>query len=845
MVCVTPLKTEWFIYGEAGVPVWVLAVCLAAALVVVHRWRRAESVRPGIAGRLLPVTASLLLLATAWIIWRPTLVRVDHWQMEAEMLAYIDASDSMLAPLATRVISDELDLLALLGGGAPPGRNRSAGDLADALQLLAREGAPVRLGMEHAVRLLEQRVPLADTVKTDADGYRSWRTRAGAEVPAAVDAARDLGRAVYGRPPGSLVSALDTAVAAIDALPPAPEPNAQASLGIATARMGDALASVEAAAAALRTLQQHTDARFAEAQGADLDGQLGELRSRTRYDTGGELAPANALPLGTDPAQTDLHGDLRRELLSRHDAVVSHVVLFSDGGHHGAPSASLPRELHNRGIKLITVGVGTDTGRPDFAVLDWELAGPLRAGKPALLTATLKTPPGKQLPCRLAMLAGTQLLAEADITTDGTAVRTVSLEFTAPPEGQHVLALRILTEDDNPANNDVTFGVSSMAAAPRALLIGDRPSWDTAYILLAMRNAGINARQFYHAGNTEPPRRGGSPRAIPETQSQWARNRLVILQGSQFQGFGPDDVDTLLSYVTETGGSLLILSGDADSYLGDFSAKLGWARGERAPGGRPALPATSKHLPVLRLATDGPQSARRVAAFAPPLRAVVVPEQHLALLSDDRGAPLLSLGFYGRGRVYVCGLSGMYRLAEYARARDLDRLLRQLAADAVTPLFATPEAMAAVYPSPPVAGHDNLLISVTPDGVAAGAGGEEIDLQAGIANHWARFRPAEAGPLTVQIGEHVLQSVAVDNPGMERVYYEFDPAFLREFAAAAGGAYVPMQAAPGALAQLQPRTWAKATSEQYPLAGHWGLLTGVAAIGALHWVLRKLAGLVI
>ena len=44
---------------------------------------------------------------------------------------------------------------------------------------------------------------------------------------------------------------------------------------------------------------------------------------------------------------------------------------------------------------------------------------------------------------------------------------------------------------------------------------------------------------------------------------------------------------------------------------------------------------------------------------------------------------------------------------------------------------------------------------------------------------------------------------------------------------------------------MKPHTWHEFTSQRLPLADHWGLALVIAVVGALHWVLRKLAGLAI
>jgi len=54
-----------------------------------------------------------------------------------------------------------------------------------------------------------------------------------------------------------------------------------------------------------------------------------------------------------------------------------------------------------------------------------------------------------------------------------------------------------------------------------------------------------------------------------------------------------------------------------------------------------------------------------------------------------------------------------------------------------------------------------------------------------------------------------------------------------------------MTAAAKTLAAMRPGLWNSSTADRTPLARHWTLLAAAAAVGTLHWLLRKLAGLAI
>ena len=99
--------------------------------------------------------------------------------------------------------------------------------------------------------------------------------------------------------------------------------------------------------------------------------------------------------------------------------------------------------------------------------------------------------------------------------------------------------------------------------------------------------------------------------------------------------------------------------------------------------------------------------------------------------------------------------------------------------------------------------------------------------------------------MTVRQQDNEVRFTAVNNPSLETLFFEFNETFLQQFARDAGGRHVALEDGAEALKQLRPRPWQSATSERYPLAEHWLLMCLLAAVGALHWALRKLSGLAI
>jgi hypothetical protein len=215
------------------------------------------------------------------------------------------------------------------------------------------------------------------------------------------------------------------------------------------------------------------------------------------------------------------------------------------------------------------------------------------------------------------------------------------------------------------------------------------------------------------------------------------------------------------------------------------------------------------------------------------------------LVADEKGTPVVSLGFHGRGRVYVWGASDIYRLSRDAGAETVDRLLAGVLDDAVAPLFPEDATPVASYPFWPVVGHENVLVWGASDPTPARVGSRDLILTPGPGNWRARFVPDAEGPLDLASAGHTSLLTAIAVPGVEQVYYEFNPDFLRRLADDAGGRYVAMRDAGGVRAATVGATWRRTTATRYDLASHWGWAVTLAAVAACCWVLRKLAGLAI
>jgi len=795
------IDTQWVFYSEAAVPWWGLMVVAIACIAMAIRWARIEVTRASLAARILPLTITLLLLLTAWLVYRPVLIRVSTWEHDGKRLAYLDTSDSMNEPFAgTGDVTAALDLLTIHSPVLVKERPSEAIQLRNGLALIIDSATQQQAALASVHEQLAQGVPLAESAAATQNKYGEWVSETKSRLRTLLGGAQLMAQTL---PPQQAVPAAES-MQLLASLSIVTE-NLRDGIGDLTpAFMQSVLAPLEMLLSiaddtntAMLTLQSLSDAAFLATHEATLKPRIAEVcalsRSQVARDTirAMRLEPVTLTKGQGPPAasnQTDLYGDLAL-LLDQHEGeVLSGLYVFSDGGHNGRSPATVLDDIRKAKIPTISVGTGSlMPGVVDLAILDWECRRIAFAGKDFTLKVLVKTAVGIPSPFRLTLSSNNLDLVSEECVATGKATHVVTLRAKAPKAGRHPMRLTLAAASDAiKRNNTVAFTLDTVERAPQAFIVGAFADWDTAYLTMAAQRNGIVLRQTYVS---DSPRRGEAIDAVPNSAKSWSKYGTIVLKGKPFGSFSDTDANDLHQFVTQTGGSLLIFV-DTHSYYDVLAQQFGWTfAANPLADAYVRMPLTAIHEPMLRLGVDGPQSAQILAALPPANHATRVPPQDAVLLTNQGGEPVLSVGSYGKGHVFLLGLRGLFAQRDFAQATRVDRLLTQLLAQAALP------------PSP-------------------GA------------------QAASAMPATDR----------TINPGMEELFSEFNEPFMINLAKSTHGRYLPVAEAAAEVntnAPLTPVTWRDSTAKRYPLADHWLLIAAITLIATIHWTLRKLAGLAI
>lgn len=855
----TPLASRWMVFGESGVPLWLVLLGLIAALIVAHRWLRVERERrKGWMARCLPWTLTGTLVLLAWIVWRPVFVLVRTWDQPGRIVAVVDTSESMSASVGGQDLTSQLDLLALWHPDVGAGRNLAAARVIAQLAASRETMEQHRDRWQRAEAQAAQGLPDSQAETAALEDSRTWARTFQDHLIQDFSAVHDTLASLGSEPEETrtkMTAGLDAYESRLQALSRSLE---SAGSGQAPSRGGDAavwqalLDAEPRVTECLYGIQSLADAAYARQHAARLAPWLAEVSRRSRAEASSTLArllpPEVTLiePDDGDPRETDSYQSLERALARHEGSFVSHLVLLSDGGHNGGPAGALAERCRNEGIALMAVGVGVPPStHEDFAVLDWRAPRVVRSERTVTLPVQVKTPAGVRKPFVLRLTEGETEAARGEWTSDGREQMAVSLPWKTPLPGRHAMRLAVESPaDSDPGNNAMGFVVDVIAKPAELLLVDSCPDWDTAYLGQAANRLGMNLSQVFTEG--KPPRRGAFSGAVPNSAEQWKRLQAVLLRGPVFPGLAGKDVEDLGRFVLE-GGTLVIMPEETGGYQKALAPVFGWATNTAAVAGKVRLGPEARHYPLLKLGTDGAQSARLFEALGTSEHVFGVPPQHLVLAESERGEAVCSVGFYGRGRVVFWGLEGLYRMREYSHAGQVNRLLESLLGDWVAPLApAGADATLVFYPPLPVAGVASRVLAPDSGALTAAVTGrpEPLPLAPGLSNRVGRLTAPHSSLIVSFEGRSFTNAVA-DNPGMERLYPEFGEAFLKQLARDTDGRYLRAPEALESLKSIQPRTSKTAASAVYPLGRHPAVLVALVLLATAHWVFRKLSGMAI
>ena len=250
---------------------------------------------------------------------------------------------------------------------------------------------------------------------------------------------------------------------------------------------------------------------------------------------------------------------------------VAGIVLVSDGADTTAtPSDDSVRSLAAAQLPLFAVGVGAERVTRDLEVRRVEAPRDLLRGSAATVTAVIAHAGLANRPVTVRLEDDGRIVATETVTLPdrGDAV-TVPLRYTADDVGARHLTVRALPVDGEPltANNARGADVEVRDGRDRVLYLEGEPRFEMKFIRravgddphLAVSIVQRTAEQKYLRLDIGSPDEAAG--GFPATRAELFGYRAVVLGSVEAASFTPDQLRMLAAFVSERGGSLLMLGG--------------------------------------------------------------------------------------------------------------------------------------------------------------------------------------------------------------------------------------------------------------------------------------------
>ncbi len=429
--------------------------------------------------------------------------------------------------------------------------------------------------------------------------------------------------------------------------------------------------------------------RMQQAQGAlgsDAFGRLGSDYVLRRFVFSRDAsATEDYATLPAPGTETALAGSLLQVLRQARTSAVGAVVIVSDGGENaGTLDQEQLAEIASLGVPVHAIGVGRERVPEDLELQ--EVLAPERTLPGTTLSARVTIRHDGAGVARLKVYDGDKFLASRDIALpeDGT-VTTAFVDFGLQEPGFRDLNFSLDGKDgEAELRNNARATVVEVPQAPsRILYVEGEPRWeykfmrralddDTSVRLVSLLRVSPNG--FYRQGIDDPQE---LQKGFPTEAKDLFKYDALVIGNVQAAWFTPAQQQMLADFVSERGGSLMMLAGS--SGLGDG----GWGNtlvGELLPAQLPAegpsfhrargavvVTARGGRSPMLRLSDDDAENARlwtslpELADYQTLGQLKPAANSLLNVRIGDRQQPLLVTQLYGRGRSWILATGGTWR----------------------------------------------------------------------------------------------------------------------------------------------------------------------------------------
>ncbi|MBN2564406.1 MAG: hypothetical protein JXB46_01720 [Candidatus Eisenbacteria bacterium] len=578
----------------------------------------------------------------------------------------------------------------------------------------------------------------------------------------------------------------------------------------------------------------------------------------------------------TDLAQA--FSGVGRELRGRN---LGAVVIATDGaGNRGAGPGEAAVAL---GVPVFALGVGNPEVGIDIAIVDAVTNRISYSGERVPIEVTLASAGFAGSETVVELREGGMLLDSEQVELSGTGEETrLTFHVTPVEPGVHTYTVSVPPAQGEltTANNTRLVATNAMKGKIRVLLLGQRPSWDYAFIRRAIEaDRNMEGTSAVVEIGSSATALTSKQNAIPRSSAELLSYDLAIIVGADW-GAPPIDVEWLRSFVRDRGGGVLLV-GIPEGRLPEAAkailpVSLSGDVSRASMEARPRLTEEGETAPSMRLVSERFANTELWQTL-PPLRAVAastwIARPDAVVLAEsastDRDAsPIIASRSEGAGNVMAILADELWRwkmagpddvdvfdrlVANVARLLTARGALDRVVVEADKDVYRTGEDVrisAQVYRSD-YRLADNAEVTVA---VSSGEGAAPVTtLALRPEGEFYRGTVGGLGPgaylarASASIGGEDVGAAtaefAVEQYSMEDVETRRRSALLRRTAdETAGGYYSPetLEQLPGDV----PMVWTqREISREFEIWNSPLLLMGFVGLMSAEWALRRKQGM--
>ncbi len=362
------------------------------------------------------------------------------------------------------------------------------------------------------------------------------------------------------------------------------------------------------------------------------------------------------------------------------------VVIATDGSDNSnAINNEFWDKLANYNVPIHTIGIGEINLSNDTEVISVEMPSVALPG--SIQTARVTVQHGKQESVRVKVYSGENIVAIEEKKLSGTAGQTtISVDIDAADAG--IQELRFEAEADagdiSPGNNSRRRLLQVKESKRKILYFEGEPRWEYKFIRRAINKApGISLvtilrttpNKFYRQGIDSPEQHANG---FPSNKSELYHYDAVIIGNVEAVSLNATQQQLLHDYVSERGGTLMMLAGDKALSDGGWHAspvaralpvkllKSGQPTFDRTHA-KAILASAGYSSPITQLVSESGDNASQWSEL-PELADIqitgdVKPGANVLLNASIGGDshPLLTHQRYGTGNTYLLASSGTWR----------------------------------------------------------------------------------------------------------------------------------------------------------------------------------------